>query len=272
MLFILILIGALGGFMAGLIGIGGGVIFGPALFFVFQAAGIQDPVLTPLTVGSSLLCTFAASVSGAVAQHRARAIDVPTALVAGGLAAVAVVTVGRLVTTQPWYDNQAFQALLGIVLVVVVVRMLTTRRSSDNNTLSTDGAQRGPLRLATIGVSAGSLATLAGVGGGVVLVPLFNALLKLPLKVAAGTSTASIVLITGAGVITYALLGLGAPVPDGALGYVGWKASLALALPAIVTARMGVSAAHRLDVRIVRYVFAALAAFVAVRLLLNAFG
>ena len=64
MLVLLLLAGALGGFVAGLVGVGGGIIFGPVLFFVFQAAGITDPVLTPLTLGSSLLCTFAASASG----------------------------------------------------------------------------------------------------------------------------------------------------------------------------------------------------------------
>jgi uncharacterized membrane protein YfcA len=270
-LLVLLLVGALGGFMAGLIGIGGGVILGPALFFVFQAAGVQDPVLTPLTLGSSLLCTFAASASGAVAQQKAGAIDWRTAGVAGGLAAGIGVVAAISISTQPWYDKQVFQVVLGAVLLVVVARMLTKRASSDNS-LSTEGAQRGWGRLAATGSAAGALASLAGVGGGVILVPAFHALIRLPLKVAAGTSTAAIVLITGALTITYVVLGLDAPVPDGAFGYVGWQASLALALPAIVTARLGVSAAHTLDVRIIRYVFAALAAFIAVRLLWNVFG
>ena len=271
MLLVLVLIGALGGFLAGLIGIGGGVIFGPALFFVFQAAGIQDPVLTPLTLGSSLFCTLAASASGAVGQRHARAIDGRAAIVTGGIAAAIGVAVAVFVSTQPWYDKTAFQIVLGLVLAVVVVRMLTDRSEADG-TLSTDGARRGWGRLATTGTVAGALASLAGVGGGVVLVPAFHSLIRLPLKVASGTSTASIVLITGALTITYALLGLDAPVPEGALGYVGWRASAALAVPAIVTARVGVWAAHRLDVRVIRYAFAALAAFVAARMLWDALG
>ena len=268
---LLLLIGALGGFLAGLIGIGGGVIFGPALFFVFQAAGVQDPVLTPLTLGSSLLCTFAASASGAVAQQAAGAIDWRTALVAGGLAAVIGVLVAIFVSTQPWYDKQVFQVVLGGVLLAVVARMLTKRVVQDNS-LSMEGAQRGWGRLAATGAIAGSLASLAGVGGGVVLVPAFNGLIRLPLKVAAGTSTAAIVLITGALTVAYAILGQGTAVPEGAIGYVGWQAAAALALPAVVTARLGVAAAHKLDVRIIRYAFAALATFVAIRLLWRAFG
>ncbi len=256
--------------MAGLVGVGGGVIFGPVLFFTFQAAGIEDPVLTPLTLGTSLLCTFAASASGTVAQREAGAIDTRTALVAGAFAAVAVVLIGRFVSTQPWYDKQAFQLILGAVLIVVVVRMLTKPDRPD--TLSTADARRGLGGLAATGGAAGVIASLAGVGGGVVLVPAFSGLVRLPLKVAAGTSTAAITLITAVGVATYAVLGWGEPVPAGALGYVDWRGAAALALPAVVTARLGVSTAHRIDVRYVRYSFAAFAAVVAVRMLWNALG
>ena len=267
MLLVLLFVGAVGGFVAGLVGVGGGIIFGPALFFTFQAAGIEDPVLTPLTLGSSLLCTFAASASGTVAQARAGAIDRRTALVAGAFAAVAVVLVGRFVATQPWYDKDAFQTILAVLLGVVVARMLTQKDRAD--TLSTAGARRGAAALAGTGALAGTVASLAGVGGGVVLVPLFSGLVRLPIKVAAGTSTAAITIITAVGVATYTVLGLDAPVPAGALGYVDWRGAAALALPAIVTARLGVATAHRIDVRAVRLSFAAFAAIVAVRMVWN---
>ena len=268
MLLLLLVAGAVGGFIAGLVGVGGGVIFGPVLFFTYQAAGVEDPVLTPLTLGTSLLCTFAASASGAVAQARLGAIDRRTALVSGAVAAVAVVLVGRFVSTQPWYDKGAFQLILGVLLGVVVVRMLTKTDRAD--TLSTAGARRGLGALGATGAGAGAVAALAGVGGGVVLVPAFSGLVRLPMKVAAGTSTAAIVLITAVGVATYAVLGWGADVPDGALGYVDWQRAAALALPAVVTARLGVATAHRIDVRAVRLSFAAFAAVVAARLLWNA--
>lgn len=268
MLLILLVAGALGGFIAGLVGVGGGVIFGPVLFFSFQAAGIEDPILTPLTLGSSLLCTFAASASGALAQGRAGAIDGRTALVAGGVAAVAVVLVGRFVTTQPWFDKEVFQIVLGVLLVVVVVRMVLKKDRAD--TLSTEGARRSVGRLAATGLGAGAIAALAGVGGGVVMVPAFSGLVRLPMKVAAGSSTAAITIITAVGVATYAALGWGEPVPNGALGYVDWRSATLLALPAVVTARLGVATAHRIDVRAVRLSFAAFAAIVAVRLLWNA--
>ena len=267
MLLVLVLVGALGGFVAGLVGVGGGVIFGPALFFTFQSAGIEDPVLTPLTLGTSLLCTFAASASGTVAQLRAGAVDRRTALVAGAFAAVAVVVVGRFVATQPWYDKEAFQLLLAALLAVVVARMVRAPGRADTG--SAGSARRGVGALAGMGAAAGTVASLGGVGGGVVLVPLFNAVVRLPMKVASGTSTAAITIITAVGVATYVVLGLDQPVPDGALGYVDWRGAAALALPAVVTARAGVATAHRVDVRAIRYSFAAVAAVVAVRLVWN---
>lgn len=270
LILLLLIAGAVGGFIAGLVGVGGGIIFGPVLFFTYQAAGVEDPILTPLTLGTSLLCTFAASASGTYGQWKAGAIDTSSALAVGSLAAVAVVLSGRFVATQPWYHKGVFQLVLGSVLLLVVVRMTTKGGGPD--TLSTAGARRRPGRIGMIGAAAGMLSALAGVGGGVVLVPALNGFVRLPLKVAAGTSTAAITIITAVGVVTYAVLGVGEPTPPGSLGYVDWRGALALAVPAVFTARAGVSMAHRIDVRYVRYSFSAFAAVVALRLLWNTLG
>jgi uncharacterized membrane protein YfcA len=266
MLFVLVVAGLAGGFLAGLVGVGGGVIFGPVLFFAFQAAGIADPVLTPLTLGSSLLCTMAAASTGAVVQLRNGAVDGRAVLLVGCVAAVAVVLTGRLITTQPWYSKDAFQIVLGLVLLAVVARMLTARPRADDG----EAPRRGLLVLGGTGLLAGTLSALAGIGGGIVMVPALDTLARFPLKLAAGTSTASIVPIAAVGVATYAILGLGADVPPGAIGYVDWLDSLALALPAMVAAPLGAQTAHRVNVRVVRIAFASLAAVVAVRLLWSA--
>lgn len=266
---LMIAAGALGGFVAGLIGIGGGVIFGPVLLFTFAGLGITDPVLAPLTLGSSLLCTFAASASGAVVQHQKGGIDPKTALASGAAATVTVVLMTLFVTTEPWYSRRVFQIVLGSVLVVVVARMLLKKSPRDQG-LDARGARRSAPALIGTGAAAGVLSSAAGVGGGVILVPAFNSLIKLPLRMAAGTSTAAIVLITGAGVVIYALLGLGQPVPEGALGYVHVPYALALSAPAVFTARLGVSTAHRVNVKWVRWAFALVAAIAAYKLLSDA--
>jgi uncharacterized protein len=260
--------GAAGGYLAGLVGVGGGIIYGPVLLFYYRAIGIEDPLLTPLTVGTSLLCVCAAAISGVFSQRRTGAIRWRIALASGAVAAVTTLLTGRFITTAPWYDRQIFQIVLGAILVWVVIRMLRPRRLAPDAPIAGDGPARpGLAPLAGIGAGVGVLVAAAGVGGGVLLVPLYSGLLKLPLKTAMATSLAAILVVSVAGVGTYVGLGLGAEAPAGVLGYVDFYRGMLLGLPAIATARMGVWTARRVEARVVRYVFAAVAAIVAMRLI-----
>ena len=264
---LLVVAGAVGGFVAGLIGVGGGIIFGPVLFYYLRSAGIEDPVLTPLVLGSSLFCTLVASLVSARAQWKRGAIRPRVALVGGGVAALAVVAMTTLVTTQPWYDARAFQVVLGLLLVFVAGRMLLAKTAAATRP---EAERAGFAPIAVTGAAAGAIAAAAGVGGGVVMVPAYHRLLRLPMLAASGTSTATIVLISLTGVATYALRGLGAGVPGLAVGYVSLGHALPLVIPVLLTARLGVSAAHRLPVRAVRTAFAAFALLVAANLLWEA--
>lgn len=263
--------GVAGGFLAGLVGIGGGVIFSPVLFFYYSAIGTDPAIVTPLTLGSSLFCTLLAAASGAHRQWHLGNVQARIAAVVGAFAAAAVAAVTFLVTTRPWYTAAVFQGVLGVVLLAVVWRMLFPGSAG-----SADGAghpQRRPLAaLAGSGVLAGAVASAAGVGGGIVMVPMFNQLLKLRLKLAAATSMAAIVIIAGTGVLSYLIAGLGAATPATAVGYVDFGVGAVLGVPAVLGARLGVRVAHRSDVRVVRYAFSLLAAVIALRLLLAATG
>ena len=274
---VLVLAGAAGGVLVGLIGVGGGIVYAPALFFVLRAQGVTDPELTPLVLGTSLLCVGVASASGAAAQVRRRAVHVRAAVVSGAAASLAVAVVGRLVTTQPWYDERAFAGVFASVLLVVAGQMVWPRGGAAAAAAADVEAGRAevratPARLVGGGLLAGALSALAGVGGGTVLVPLFNTAVRLPLRTAIGTSAAAIVLVAASGVATYAVLGWDAAVPPGAVGYVSLVHALALVAPAVPAARWGVALVHRVAVGRVRVGFAAFAVAMAGRLLWEAFG
>lgn len=272
-IFVLVLVGLAGGFLAGLVGVGGGIIYGPALFYFFRASGIEDPILTPLTLGSSLLCVGATAFSGAWAQRGAQTIVWRVAGISGLAAAASVVLTGRFITTQPWYDATLFQLVLGTVLVYVVLRLFIRKQRLDDEALvaNRDTMRDGWPLLVVLGAGAGVLVAAAGVGGGVVFVPLYANAVRMPLKAASATSLGSILIVSTAGVLTYLVLGLGSAVPPGAIGYVDVTRSLLLVVPAILTARFGVWTAHRVATKWVRYTFAALAAGVAIQLFWDAF-
>ncbi len=267
--------GLAAGFVAGLVGVGGGIIFAPVLLFYFQSTGVAEPALTPLTLGTSLLCTLFTSALSAFHHYRRDAVEWRIAVFAGLGSIFGVVAITFLVTTKAWYDQDVFQVVFSLVLLVVAGRMF--RASNTNATAAiadSDQARANPARSAAIGVAAGSVSSAVGVGGGVVLVPAFNRLLHLPIHSSVGTSSATIILISLIGVASYAVSGLSAPSQAGslAIGYVDPATALVLGLPALLTTRLGVTTAHRVKRRTLQIGFAVFALCVAASLVYRAVG
>jgi uncharacterized membrane protein YfcA len=264
--------GLVAGGLAGLIGIGGGVIFTPMLFAVYGWMGVPDGVRTPLTVGTGLFCTGIAA--GASAAHHVREGAVrPRMAVGVGLASAAAVgAVSWIVGTQPWYDASVFQGLFAVVLLVVVVRMVRGASEDAPDEEDAETARGWGAWLGT-GTAAGTVAAAVGVGGGVVLVPAYSRWLRLPFHRAVGTSSATILVISALSVGAYGVLGMGLDGrPPLALGYVDVGTGLLLAGPAVIGAQGGAALAHRVETHWLRWAFAALAVVVAGRLLGGAFG
>ncbi len=265
-LMLLVGAGLVAGFVGGLVGVGGGIIFAPVLFFWFQTQGVDPSVLAPLTIGTSLLCTLVVALASAWGQHRKQAVLWPIALGAGVCSAASIYAMTRWVTTAPWYDGTVFQVVFSLLLLVVVFRMLRASAPAPAN----DEAAAKPNRsiIAGTGLVTGLVSSSVGVGGGVVLVPSYNALLRLPIHRAVGTSSATIIVVALVGVVTYLVQGLGtAALPEQTLGYVDVGRALLMAVPAIPAAQVGVVVAHRFDRRRLRRSFGILALLVALNLL-----
>jgi uncharacterized protein len=269
----MLLIGAglVAGLLAGMIGVGGGIIFVPVLFFYYQATGMAAGFEPQITLGTSLFCTLIAGFSSALGQYKRGSVETRLALAVGLVSAISIYLVTEFITTQPWYGARTFQLVFSVTLLVVVARMLT----GGNRQAAIEAAIERPTisrkSLTVTGLATGSLSAAVGVGGGVILVPAYNEVMRLPLQTAFGTSSATIVLTSLAGVASYTITGLSVDIPMTTMGYVDVVHGLLLAVPAAITARLGVRLAHRLDVKVLRYIFAVLAIFVAARLIWNAF-
>lgn len=269
---LLVVTGVAGGFVGGLVGVGGGLIFAPVLFFYFQAIGIQPEFVAPLTIGTSLLSTLVVALSSAYFQYQKKVVVTRIALFVGGSSVVSVFLMTRFVTTQPWYDTDVFQIVFSVVLLVVVIRMIQPMRRTveADDSADLESGMR-PLAWFASGTVAGTISAAVGVGGGIVMVPMYNNLLRLPIHRAAGTSSATIVLISLVGVLSYIGLGWGSAVTETSVGFVDLSRAMMLSLPAAVTARLGVYVAHRINRLMLRRSFAMVALLVAVRLLWGVF-
>lgn len=266
---ILIAGGLAAGFLAGIIGVGGGIIFAPVLYFYFDAVGVDSSYIAPLVIGTSLLCTTMAAGLGAWFQHRRNAVDWRIATRVGAGAALAIVLVTRFVTTQPWFNGDVFKVIFSMVLTAVAIRMLLS--SSAPSTDPSD-SKRGGVFYMLAGSAAGIVSSIAGVGGGVVLVPSYQ-WMGLSMVRSIATSSGTIIFISLTGVASYMLLGNSVASASGfSIGYVDLGSALLIAVPAMFSVRLGVTLAHRVNRQSLRKGFAVIALVVVVRLLAGVFA
>jgi uncharacterized membrane protein YfcA len=118
------------------------------------------------------------------------------------------------------------------------------------------------------GFIGGFTSGLLGIGGGIIMVPILTILLRFPIHKAIGTSTAFIIFASLGGVLTYVIIGMNvAYLPPYSLGYVNLVQFVALAGVSIPLARLGVRTAHNLPDKQLRYVFAALLIYIALKMI-----
>jgi uncharacterized protein len=258
---ILLTIGLLTGFVAGLIGVGGGIVLVPVLYYGLGQLGVGVEVRMHLAVGTSLsTIVFTAwrsarahRAQGAVDDGLLRAWIAPVLLGVLAGSAVAGVLDGRLLT-----------ALFGAIALAVSLHMAFGR--PEWRLAGLPGA--GPWR-AALGAALGFGSVLLGLGGGTLGVPVLT-LLGVPIRRAVGTAAGLGVLIAVPGTLGFVLSGLGVPGrPPLSLGYVNLP-SLALIAPAtMLAAPLGARAAHALPRAHLRAIFSLFLALTGLRMLLE---
>ena len=246
---LLVATGALAGFLAGVFGIGGGAVLVPVFYECFRLAGVPLEVRMPLCIGTSLAVIIPTSIRSFRAHYRRGAVDM-SILRQWWLPIVFGVVAGTVIAR--FAPERLFKFVFVGVAWSAAARLLLARESWTFG----DKFPSGPLMKA-YGFAIGLLSTLMGIGGG-----LFSNLLMTfygrPIHQAVATSSALAVLISIPGAIGYVYAGwpAAAHFPDVAalqwpfaLGYVSLIGALLVMPTSLVTASLGVMAAHALSKR-----------------------
>lgn len=255
-----ILVGAVAGVLAGLLGIGGGLVIVPMLVFCFLKQGIPDAVIMHLALGTSLASIMFTAVSSFRAHHKRGAVHwhVVRKIVIG-------IFVGTFIGS--WIAAQLSTRFLKVFFVIflyyVAVQMLAGKKPAPTRQI--------PGRLAMFGVGnvIGVVSSLVGIGGGTLSVP-FMIWCNMSVHHAIGTSAAIGFPIAIAGTLGYVVNGLAAAdLPAYSLGYIYLPGLLGIVVTSVLTAPLGVRMAHSLPVDRLRRVFAVLLLVVATRMLIG---
>lgn len=264
MLALLLSIGAVAGVIAGLLGVGGGLILVPAFFYTFGTLGYDSPQLMQICLATSLSTIVVTSVRSVLAHNAKGAVDRDIlrswapGLVLGAVLGVLVAAGLRSVVLQGIFG----------VLGVMAGGYLAFGRAGWRLAEAMPG---GALRAGLSGV-VGFLAVLMGIGGGLFGVPLMTVYGQ-PIHRAVATSAGFGLLIAVPSVIAFLLVDV-APAgrPPLTIGAVNLPAFAVIVTMTLITTPLGVALAHRLDPRPLRRIFAIFAIVVAGNMLRKAAG
>ena len=249
-----LLVGAAGGFSAGLFGVGGGLVIVPTLYFLWH----NDPVLghevMHYAVATSLACIVVTSVSSSWTHWRARRLQfdrlpwLATAVSAGSVSAVLLAN---------WLPSAWLKLGFGLFALVTCLSLLRNKEHSSNKPVPPK------VELMGAGTFIGHVSTLLGVSGGAMTVP-YLVLRGVDMRQAVVVSSAVAIPISVIGALGLAITG---PHAEFTWGYVHWPAFLGISAVSMFFANWGARISQVMDKRKLKLAFAAFLAMVALHML-----
>ena len=259
---LLLALGAFAGVLAGLLGVGGGIVLVPAFFYVFGALGYDSPQLMQLCLGTSLATIVVTSLRSVMAHNRKGAVDWDI-LKTWTIGIVIGATVGVMVASA--LRSVALQAIFGVLAIIVSLYM-TFGKSAWR---LAEEMPKGPLR-AILSPLLGFLSVLMGIGGGSFGVPTMT-LFNVPIHRAVATAAGFGVIIAVPSVIGFMMVDMevAPPFSVGAVNFLAFGLIVAMTL---ITAPWGAALAHRLDPGPLKRTFGVFLILVALNMLRKALG
>jgi hypothetical protein len=259
-------VGALAGILAGLFGIGGGIILIPMFLVIFRLAGFAAEHIVHIAFGTSLAIIIPTAISSALGHRKRGNVDwhQVARMACGSIFGVAVGS-----TLAVGLSGVTLKGLFGLMQVATGVRLA---KHTAGHLPPEEPGYAPLLPILLIGFIVGGFSSFFGVGGGVIAVPLMVILLRQPIHQAIGNSSGLMVVSALTGTLSYIWHGWGqANLPPLSFGYVNLLVVTLISPATMVCARLGVRLASRLSRDKLTKVFAWFIIVVGIYMVLNAF-
>lgn len=241
------LLGTIAGLLAGLLGVGGGLVIVPALAVLFLSADMPPVIIMHLALGTSLATIAVTSVSSAWAHHRYGAVLWPVFL---RLSPGIVIGAWLGATVAEQLSSTVLQKVFGIFELLVAVQMGLNLKPAAHRQLP------GKLITSVAGTVIGGVSAIVGIGGGTLTVPFLH-WCNVNMRKAVATSAACGFPIAVAGALGYIVAGWNnSALPDGSSGYVYWPAFAVISVTSLLFAPLGAKLAHAIPVALLKRIFA----------------
>lgn len=252
------------GLLAGFLGVGGGIVLVPAMFWMFQFVDFDPDIAMHMAVATSLGTIIFTAISSARAHHKRGSVDVTLLKRWGPFVAIGALSGGLMAR---YFDGDALTALFGCIGALVALNFLRKSPLVVAAALPSSTAKN-----VGIAGSIGFVSALMGIGGGTLGVPTLSAF-SFPIKRAVGTSAAFGLIIAAPAALGFIVSGLGIDGrPPLSLGYVSLPAVLAIIPITTRLAPIGAALAHKVEARWVQLGFAVFLGITAVRMMASVFA
>ena len=260
----LFLLGSVGAFLSGFLGVGGGIVYIPILDYFLSKLGFSDDNLVKAILANSL---FTIIFSGSVSSYKQYKLgnfyprEIFYTAITGVLAAV-LMTV--LIKSGTWYSKSVFNYVFASMLLVIALRMFfkKVQVSNTSNIIK-------PLGYYVTGFIAGIVTAMSGLGGGVVMTPAFTDVLKMDIKKASAISNGVIpVFALAVGILNLSTSSI-QKLSEWQVGYVVFPIVIPMILSTFLLAPLGVIASQKANQQTIRMVFASFISIVFIKTLLS---
>ncbi|MCE2573167.1 sulfite exporter TauE/SafE family protein [Motilimonas eburnea] len=244
----LIATGIFAGVLAGLLGVGGGIVIVPVLFFLFQGFGVSPESAMVIATATSLATIVPTSISSIRSHLKKGNVDVELLRRWAGFILIGVLAGSWLVTRV---NGEMLALLFGVIAILSALNMLfRTGKSALFSQLPGKAGQT------VMGTSIGFFSSMVGIGGGTISVPLLT-LYNYPAHKAVGTAAAIGLIISLPGAMALLTMGT-APVdaPVGTFGLVNLIGFICIVPLTVLFAPVGASLAAKLDAAKLKKIFA----------------
>ncbi len=244
---VLLLAGVGAGLIAGLLGVGGGIILVPVLYYLFTAMGIDEAVRMHVAVGTSLTTIIATSIASIRAHHKRGAVDLAL-LRSWGPGILIGTLIGGLIASA--VKGAALTGIFATLATLIGLYMALGQR-----TMVISNHLPGPLGAYSLGALIGGISTMMGIGGGSLSVPILS-LFGYPIHRAIGTAAAIGFIIGVPGTLYFMFSGWNVSgLPPYSLGYVNLLGTALIVPASMLLAPLGARLSHRLNTRKLKTIF-----------------
>lgn len=244
---LLLFLGGIGGLLAGLLGIGGGIIYVLIFNYYLNKIGVPSELIVSSIIANSMFAILFAGLSGSYKQWKNKNFFPNEMMITGLSAAISSIAFSYIISQGTWYTKEKFNIFFIILLISIAIRLFTQRKKVESN----DVQRPKMLPLSITGLISGTIAAFSGIGGGVIIVPILTDIIKMPIKKATSISLGVISIMA---LFTSLYNGMTSVTSDSSHSLLVFSLAIPVAIGSLIASPIGVQIATKLNPKTIRII------------------